>query len=243
MSALKWRHAVLVTALVFMCAAAQASSLQISPVTVDMPSDANAVGITLSNPGDQPLYGQVRVFRWGQNDTDDTLDATKDIVASPPLIQVAPHSDQLVRLVRQAHDTVPTEQSFRVLIDEIPRPGAEATNGVTIRLRYSVPIFIHPAGAIGKPNLSWQLLRGAQGWLLRVANTGDRHGQIGAATLATAGKTITLNKGLLGYVLAGHTQQWKIDLDPGAALQSPLTIRANVNGQPSEAAVAVSAAH
>lgn len=229
--------------MVFMCAAVRAASLQISPVTVDMPSDANAVGITLSNPGDQPLYGQVRVFRWGQNDTTDTLDASQDIVASPPLIEVAPHSDQLVRLVRQSQAAVSAEQSFRVLIDEIPRPGAEATNGVTIRLRYSVPIFIHPAGAIGKPNLSWQLLRGAQGWLLRVANTGDRHGQIGETKLVVAGKTLTLNKGLLGYVLAGHTQQWKVELDPNLALQSPLTIRANVNGQPSEAAVAVSAAH
>ena len=225
------------------CAAAQAASLQISPVTVDMPSDANAVGITLSNPGDQPLYGQVRVFRWRQGDTGDTLDATGDMVASPPLIQVAPHSDQLVRLVRRSHGAVTTEQSFRVLIDEIPRPGTEAANGVTIRLRYSVPIFIHPAGPIGKPDLSWQLLHGPQGWLLRVANAGNRHGQIGEVKLVAAGRTLILNKGLLGYVLAGRTQQWKIDLAPGTALQGPLTIRANITGRPGEATVAVSALH
>ena len=243
MSFVRARRFVFATAVVVACAATHATSLQISPVTVDMSSDANAVGITLSNPGDQPLYGQVRVFHWGQNDAGDTLDATPDMVASPPLIQVAPHSEQLVRLVRPSHGAVTTEQSFRVLIDEIPRPGSEASNGVTIRLRYSVPIFIHPAGAIGKPALSWQLLRGSQGWLLRVANAGNRHGQIGEVQLATAGKTLTLNKGLLGYVLAGHTQQWKIDLAPETALRGPLTIRANINGQPSEAAVAVSAPH
>src|SRR5579859_6455132 len=126
-----------------MCAAARAASLQISPVMVDMSPDMNAAGITLSNPGDQPLYGQVRVFRWDQSDTDDTLEPTTDIVASPPLIQVAPHSDQLVRLVRQAHDATATEQAYRVLIDEIPRPDVATANGVTIRLRYSVPVFVH----------------------------------------------------------------------------------------------------
>ncbi|GAB3788150.1 fimbrial biogenesis chaperone [Dyella agri] len=234
---------VFAATVVLACAATQAASLQISPVTVDMPSNANAVGITLSNPGDRPLYGQVRVFRWGQNDKGDTLDATGDMAASPPLIQVAPRGDQLVRLVRQSVGAVTTEQCYRVLIDEIPRPDAEAANGVTIRLRYSVPIFIHPAGAIGQPVLSWQLLRAPQGWLLRVANAGNRHGQIGKVELVAAGKTLTLNKGLLGYVLAGRTQQWKVDLDPDATLQGPLTIRASINGRPSEAAVAVSTPH
>ncbi|MBE1162027.1 fimbrial biogenesis chaperone [Dyella acidiphila] len=236
-------RAVFATVIVALCAAAQATSLQISPVTVDMPSDANAVGITLSNPGTQPLYGQVRVFRWGQNDTGDTLDATQDIVASPPLIQVAPHSDQLVRLVRQTQDAVATEQSYRILIDEIPHAGSDETNGVTIRLRYSVPIFIHPAGAIGKPNLSWQLLHDAQGWLLHVANTGNRHGQIGEVKLLAGGKTLTLNKGLLGYVLAGREQQWKVALDPQLALQGPLTLHAMINGQAIDATVSVSAPH
>lgn len=239
----KLRHTVLATVMASLCAVVQAASLQISPVTVDMPPDANAVGITLSNPGAKPLYGQVRVFRWGQDDAGDTLDATQDIVASPPLIQVAPHSDQLVRLVRQSHNVVSTEQSFRVLIDEIPPPDAAAANGVTIRLRYSVPIFIHPNGAIGKPELSWQLLRSPQGWLLRVSNAGNRHGQIGEVKLLAAGKTLILNKGLLGYVLAGHTQQWKVDLDPGVALQGSLKIQANINGQSSGAVATVAAPH
>ena len=208
-----------------------------------MSPDMNAAGITLSNPGDQPLYGQVRVFRWNQGDTDDTLEPTTDIVASPPLIQVAPHSDQLVRLVRQARDATATEQSYRVLIDEIPRPDAATANGVTIRLRYSVPVFVHAAGAIGKPELSWQLSRGAQGWLLRVANAGNRHAQIGEVKLIAGHNNWTLNKGLLGYVLAGHTQQWKVELDANAAPQGSLTIRANINGQAGDASVTVSAPH
>lgn len=216
-----------------------AASLQISPVTVDMPADARAAGITLSNPGDQPIYGQVRVFRWGQSDTEDTLEPTQDMVASPPLIQVAPHGEQLVRIVRQAQDAVTSEQSFRVLVDEIPRPENATADGVTIRLRYSVPVFIHPPGPVGKPALSWQLLRGPQGWLLRASNAGSRHGQVSEVKLDAGGRTFVLGKGLLGYVLAGHTQQWKVDLDVNADVRGPLLLHVTVNGQPGDASVTV----
>lgn len=237
-----WRIALAMPALVA-CVMATASSLQISPVTVDMPAGASAVGITLSNPGDQPLYGQVRVFRWTQDGQGESLEPTQDIVASPPLIEVAPHGEQLVRLVRRSPQALPTEQSYRALIDEIPRPEATPSHGVTIRLRYSVPIFVNPAGALGKPELSWQLLRDAQGWSLRVANAGTRHGQIGEVQLLAANQHWNLNKGLLGYVLAGQAQQWKVALDAPALPSGPLTVRAYVNGQPGEAPVAIAAPH
>ncbi len=68
---------------------------------VDMSADANATGITLKNPGEKPLFGQVRVFRWDQASGEDTLTPTQDLVASPPLIQIGAHADQLVRLVRR----------------------------------------------------------------------------------------------------------------------------------------------
>lgn len=90
----------------------QAATLQISPVMVDMSADANATGITLKNPGEKPLFGQVRVFRWDQASGEDTLTPTQDLVASPPLIQIAAHADQLVRLVRTRAQPSAAEQAI-----------------------------------------------------------------------------------------------------------------------------------
>lgn len=233
------RRALLLGWLTVTCAVVHAASLQISPVTVDLQPNENAIGITLRNPGDHPLYGQVRIFKWDQTSTDDTLTPTQDLIASPPLIEVAPQGEQMVRLVRQAAGPSTTEQTYRILVDEIPQPDTAAASGVTIRLRYSVPVFVEPAGAIGKPELSWHLVRDAQGWSLRVTNTGIRRGQISAVQLVDAGKTYMISKGLLGYALAGRTHQWRIDpghdVDPHGALK----IRANVNALPSEAPVAI----
>ncbi|MFC4765178.1 fimbrial biogenesis chaperone [Dyella koreensis] len=217
-----------------------ASSLQISPVMVDLQAGQSATGISLRNPGDQPLYGQVRVFRWDQRSDDDVLEPTDEVVASPPMIRIPSRGEQLVRLIRRdAHDAT-GEHSYRVLVDEIPGPETAATNGVTIRLRYSVPVFIEPPGQPGAPQLTWQLQRDAQGWLLRVSNRGSRRGQLSAVQLVTAdGKVHLINQGLLGYALAGKTRQWRITLREEMDLQAPLKIRANINAQPAEAELSV----
>jgi fimbrial chaperone protein len=219
--------------------AAQAATLQISPVMVDLAADANATGLTLRNSGGKPIYGQVRVFRWSQTGGEDALTPTQDVVASPPLIEIAAGSEQLVRLVRTTPAASNVEQSYRILIDELPEPDAAPSNGVAIRLRYSVPVFIDPgSGPTGQPNLAWRLHRGDAGWTLEVANTGGRRAQIaGVEIVDGAGHAIPINKGLLGYALAGSMHQWPLALPVSADLNGPLKIRAAVNAQQIEAAV------
>jgi fimbrial chaperone protein len=219
---------------------AQAATLQISPVMVDLQSNESATGITLRNPGDRPLYGQVRVYRWDQSNRDETLTPTQELVASPPLIEIAAQADQLVRLVRTSPAPVAAEQSYRILIDELPAPDAAATSGVMIRLRYSVPVFVEPAGKMTQPVLSWHLVRDGEGWALRVDNAGQRRAQIAAVQLVdNAGKVYEINKGLLGYALAGRMRQWTVPLPADADMSGSVKVRAAVNSLPAEAVVTV----
>ncbi|MBN3820438.1 fimbria/pilus periplasmic chaperone, partial [Paraburkholderia sp. Se-20369] len=118
-------------------ATAPAATLQIAPVTLELPPSVMAAGVTLSNSGVQPIYGQVRAFRWTQENGDDVLTPTDSLAASPPLLQIGANADQLIRLVRTLRATPAAEESYRVLIDELPAPGTPAQNGITIRVRYS----------------------------------------------------------------------------------------------------------
>lgn len=230
------RHGLIAAALLTLAFSASASTLQISPVSVDLTPGENASGMTLRNPGDSPLYGQVRVFRWDQANGDDVLTPTTDLVASPPLIQIPAHTDQLIRLVRAVAAPPSSEQSYRLLIDELPSPDEPVANGVTIRLRYSVPVFVEPASVAGAPTLSWHLLHNGEQWLLRVDNSSARRAQIAAVILLDgAGQTHEINKGLLGYALAGRSRQWPVTLSPDTALSGPMKIRAQVNALPVEA--------
>jgi fimbrial chaperone protein len=241
---------------------AWAASLQISPVTVEFDAQMSAVGLTLSNPGDQPLYGQVRVFLWDQSDGQDQLSATTDLIASPPLIQIAPHSQQLVRLVRRSAKPSPLEQSYRLLIDELPTPSEAPSGGVTIRLRYSVPVFI--AGSAGTmeqaaraasgsgttpdtvaaanatvPPLDWQLFQRDGKWMLRASNKGLRRAQIANVQIGDSHKTYEINKGLLGYALAGQVREWPVPIPGDAVLAPTESLHAMINATRSDATVNV----
>lgn len=223
-----------------LCGIGRASSLQISPVMIELRHGEGAATITLQNLGDRPLYGQVRVFRWDQASGRDDLSATQDLIASPPLIEVPAHGEQLVRLVLSDTGHSSEEQSYRLLIDELSAADSVSENGVTIRLRYSVPVFVEPDRMTGASALTWHVRHDTEGWWLRVTNTGRRRARISAVQFVTAdGKTYVVDKGLLGYALAGRSMQWRVNLDSQSELKAPLNIRADVNALPIEDHVAI----
>ncbi|AOI71184.1 pilus assembly protein PapD [Burkholderia ubonensis] len=221
-----------------LCAASaateSAATLQISPVTLELPPSVAAAGVTLTNSGAQVIYGQVRTFRWTQENGEDVLTPTDSLAASPPLLQIGANAEQLIRLVRTTPATPAAEESYRVLIDELPAPGTPVTNGITLRLRYSVPVFVEPDRTPAPPRLDWRVESDPRGWLLSVSNLGGRRAQISAVRLVDAqGNAQEVARGLLGYALAGSVRRWPLRLD---ARKPPFVkVRATVNAQPVEA--------
>ena len=215
---------------------AGAANLQISPVTINMRAEQTSAGITLQNLGDAPLFGQVRVFLWDQANGEEAMSPTQELVASPPIVEIAANGRQTIRLVRTQAASAQQERTYRVLIDEVGRDDDPARSGVDIRLRYSVPVFVLPSGAPGKEVLDWQVYRKDGEWMLRVQNTGNFHAQIGSLTLTNqAGKSFVISNGLFGYVLAGRMRVWRLPVPRDAALEGALAIAVNVNAKVSVA--------
>jgi fimbrial chaperone protein len=225
--------------------AAYGANLQISPVSISFQPGQNSAGIQLQNNGDTPLYGQVRVYAWDQRDGIDALTPTTQLVASPPIIEIAGKSAQTIRLVRRAVTPVGTpampggaEQTYRILIDELPRGDPQQAN-VAIRLQYSVPAFVLPSDTQAAPQLEWSTFQRAGAWHLRARNTGALHAQIGATSVTVGSRDVVLSKGLLGYALPGRMREWALPADVAGALPAPLAIDTNVNAKPQSAKAAV----
>ena len=223
--------------------AAQGANLQISPVSISFQPGQNAAGIQLQNNGDTPLYGQVRVYAWDQRDGVDALTPTTQLVASPPIIEIAGKSAQTIRLVRRGAAGTPVtpggaEQTYRILIDELPRGDAQQGN-VAIRLQYSVPAFVLPVDTQAAPQLEWSTFQRAGAWHLRARNTGALHAQIGATSVTVGSRDVVLSKGLLGYALPGRTREWALPADVAGALPAPLAIDTTVNAKSQSAKAAV----
>ncbi|TAM82360.1 MAG: molecular chaperone [Candidimonas sp.] len=195
-----------IAAAFFVPGPARAAGLQISPISITIPIKERSGEVWLRNTSDAVLQAQVRVYRWSQADGKDVLTPAKDMVASPPMAQVAANGQQLVRLVRVGDSMAPSanERCYRLLVDELPiRPANEPKVGLNFVFRYSLPVFIAGTAA-PKAVLQWRVeASGATAWLV-VRNSGTAHAQLADITFTPpGGKAVAAVPGLAGYVLPG----------------------------------------
>lgn len=200
-----------------------ATSLQVAPISVELEHDRNAETLWLSNTGDVPVQAQVRVMKWSQDGGADTLEPSRELLPSPPIVEILPGERQLVRIVRPDASEVAKEQAFRLLVDELPNAEQSSSAGLQFLLQYSIPVFVLPPGATPQhapgprpptdtSALSARLESGNEGAMLTVVNRGDRRVRLSAlASIDGSSSAGTmLVPGLLGYVLAGQRMQWPL---------------------------------
>jgi fimbrial chaperone protein len=218
-----WTPYLLLPALV--CSASTvsiAASLEVSPTTIEMVSPKAAETISLNNTSANPVNAQIRVQRWLQTDEGEKLVDTTDVVASPPATTIAPGSQQSIRLVRVNKAAPKGEESYRILVNELPSKTPVNGSGVNFTLNYSVPLFV--VGAARKsPHLSWGIEKEAGNIVVAAKNSGERRTKVAGLTLKQSGKEFVVGKGLNGYVLAGSRMRWVI---PGSVAigNGPVTI-------------------
>ncbi|WP_250469344.1 molecular chaperone [Caballeronia sp. GAFFF2] len=212
-----------------------AAALQVSPIRLDLSAERPATALTLHNDGSAPLNAQVRVFAWTQSLDEDHLERTAAIVASPPIVQIAPKGDQTIRILRVGSEPLAREETYRLLIDEIPNAQSAQNTGVRMQLRYSVPVFVG-ADEARLPALKFALERKSQASneadvMLRVSNGAQTHAQLSRVHLDWSdGQSTQVSAGLLGYALPGAARRWPVQGAPANGTWA--TLHAVINGEP-----------
>jgi fimbrial chaperone protein len=199
----------------FQTGIAAASSLQVSPTRIDQVMPASAGVITLRNDQNKPVNVQVRVFRWSQVMGVERLDPTTDVVASPPSAQIGAGKQYLLRVVRVSKAPVTTEESYRVLVDELPDPSQLKAGTVNFTVRFSLPVFFRseqsPAAQV-----SWNIRRAnGGGYVLSGSNAGGTKLRLTDIQLLQSGRVIGIKKEAGGYVLAGSSAQFQLGAAKG----------------------------
>ena len=153
-------------------ASVQAQSLRVSPVTVELPAGAESVAFTLETDGNE-LGVQARVFRWSQSGGEDKLEKTEDVVVSPPVLKVHRGTSSTLRLVRITKTPVSGEETYRVLIDEIPDRKKLQAGTVAFNIRQSVPVFF--AGVDARPGaITWKAVMHGSKLAVEATNGGQK---------------------------------------------------------------------
>jgi fimbrial chaperone protein len=215
-------------------ASALAATLQVSPIRISISADGKAGVVRLQNQSDGATLVQVEALVW--NDTDDLsqVPTTGDILAVPPVFEIAPGAEQVIRLALRRPLTSGTEQAYRLLITEVPR-AVGGGQGVAFALRLNLPVFVTPDGAAPAP--AWSLERDGGGARLTLGNQGSAHVRVRSLALYQDGgaePVFVSDEG--GYVLAGRERSWRLDLGrlkSGASL----TVRAETDRGEIEAPV------
>jgi fimbrial chaperone protein len=193
---------------------ASAGSLQVEPVLVDVTAPGAASTLTLRNVGAAPIDAQIRVFRWSLVDGQEKLEPTEDVVASPPVVTLTPEGQYIARIVRVSKRPVTGEESYRLLVDQLPDLSQQKNGAVNLLVRYSIPVFF---GASDKkaPTVAWSLAVKGDKITLIARNNGDRRLRISALSLHDVnGRSISFGNGLAGYALGQSTKSW---IAPGNA--------------------------
>jgi fimbrial chaperone protein len=193
-----------------------ASPFSISPIRIFMGPRDRATAITITNDGDEPLVMQAELYSWKQKDNgEDDLVLTEDMILSPPIINIAPKSRQVVRLA-MLRPRPPGEQlTYRMIVREVPEAKpASPTLQLQIALAFSMPVFITPKGV--KRNVSCELVRStADAFKAVCENSGNAYSQTRGLVLSTAAGEKLANNESAAYILPGMKRSYDLKSLPG----------------------------
>ena len=197
------KHVCLAAVALLAGTASWAAEFSVTPVRIFMTPRDRAVAVTVVNEGNEELVMQSELYQWTQNPTgEDTLTPTEDVVLSPPILKLGPKARQVLRLARVGAAPAGREQSFRMIVREVPeaKPSQDKEVKVQMALAFSLPIFITPAGA--KRNLRCAVERSApQVVKVECTNAGNAYAQIRGMTLQSAAGEAIATRDVVAYIL------------------------------------------
>jgi fimbrial chaperone protein len=194
-------------------APALASSFNISPIRVELAGGRRTEALTLRNPDDAPVVVQVHVVAWSQKDGVDQLDATHEMLVTPPVLQLPGNGEQIVRVALRGQADKAQELAYRVVFEEVPQAAPAGFTGLRVALRLSVPIFIAPAVGKARADLSWELRPLPDGRLeVAATNRGSAHSQVTDFEVQSSGTALQSTTGK--YVLPGSRVSWVLKAQP-----------------------------
>jgi fimbrial chaperone protein len=187
---------------------ADAAALRLEPVLVEVFAPGAASTLTLRNDDDSEVNVQIRVYKWSQSNGDERLEPTTDVVASPPAAKLAPKTDYVARIVRVNRQPIQAEESYRIIVDQLPQTQGKAPRTVNLLIRQSIPVFF-TSRQNANSSVTWSLTYDGARLVVAAQNSGDRRLRIAALKLVDAeGKTVAFGNGLTGYVLSQSTMKW-----------------------------------
>jgi fimbrial chaperone protein len=193
-------------------APAMAGSFSVAPTRVELSGSARTAVVTLRNAAPEPLTVQVSIVGWSQQGGDDIYAATRELLATPPVLTLGPDEERVVRIALRREPDPNQDLPYRVFFEEVPPASRAGFNGVNVALRVGVPIFVRSSSR-ARADLRWELHPEADGKMrVEAINQGTAHVQITGFELSAEGASAApARANVMKYVLPRSRMSWIID--------------------------------
>lgn len=204
---------------------AQASSFNISPIRAELGGARHTEVMTLTNADDSPVVVEVRVVKWSQDNGADQLDDTRELLVTPPVLQIPGKGEQIIRVALRREPDPARETTYRVIFQEVPQAAPADFAGLRVALRLSVPVFVTPIRGKALAEVSWDAHWLPSGELeVAATNNGNGHLQIIDFDLQLPGSNTPLRGITAKYVLSGSRMVWTLPVPADAQKDGPISI-------------------
>ncbi len=187
---------------------AVAGSFGIAPTRVELAAGHRIDVLTVHNQDVGPVQVQVRAFAWSQHEGNDQYEETREVLVAPPVFELPPQADQIIRIALRRDPDPARELSYRIVLQEVPQALPAGTSGLKVALRLTIPVFVAPPQPV-HAELAWRAQRLADGTLqIKAANRGRAHVQINQFDLQMGDSVAALPVRIVQYVLPGSEVGW-----------------------------------
>jgi len=206
-------------------APASASTFNISPIRVELANGHRTEALTIMNAEDSPVVIQIRVLSWSQKSGSEQLEDTRELLATPPVLQIPANGRQIIRVALRREPDPSQELTYRVIFEEVPQAAPTDFTGLRVALRLSIPIFVAPAHGRASAEVAWASRWLANGQLeLAATNNGSGHLQITDFEAQFPGSLMPLRGVTSKYVLPGSRMCWTLTPPADATRQGAIPI-------------------
>jgi fimbrial chaperone protein len=188
----------------------RAGTFSVSPVRIEISLKRPYMNFQVLNQSDESTLIQVHVVKWDVRDNQDVYAQTDEFLLNPPIFTLGPQQKQFIRLGLLKPLSEAGENTYRLILEEVPRPLPTGSTGLRTVLRISIPIFYN-AGKATQPQVSWQVDITTQGLQIKAFNQGSVHVQIKSLEIvpdATEGTPLRITRS--EYILPGQYRTWLI---------------------------------
>ncbi len=187
-----------------------AGSFNAMPVRIDIRKDSQTGSTVITNLSNQPLFLQADLMSWSQNDGEDVLEPSNDLVLSPPIFKIKPNGAQTLRIGLLKARQNDVESAYRLMILEVPQDSKDSGVTINVALQIVLPLFV----ASRNPTLpipAWDVIRNDDGSLtLSVSNSGGSHIHLIGIKLFDGNGHLLSSQNVNGYVLPGKSRKWNV---------------------------------